>query len=1186
MDALTGDELTALRTGYATAQYLTLCPNTVLWKTRVSIEPTGTSYASLSWSVTISGNRGDVELGHTIVVSDVDDISSPKWVGRIRKLPDASTIYINETSADIDVNDYIWVIDDYRIWERLSRESGGVRLIDWDITFAAAGSGLPPFVYDLQSAYAGWVDDTSNKLRINFSVLAAAAESGATISSYNWTFPTGSGSVTGGSVASNIVQYDFNPGFWWVELRVADNAGRTLTRRIAVAAHSDAFLPELGFTGASIDGSADNGWSTTIEAFDGVDDVLDNTLAIIWRGPTYYGTPSATTEREIYNNVEMIGRFRQQDQITDTIPDASINSIVNYQIEGAALQLARTTSPLIRMRHAEGGSTSWDVIEDLTPWRALVNVLANYSTFLTLHSLEFEDFLDTYEVKALETKEQNLWDCAKEILSSILWRFETKYEGSAYAFADARYLSNANRAGLTTVATFTNEDWYNITIDHEHVNTIGQLIGFGATYDTSSGNVTPVASLSPGTAQGSAPSKSQLSDQILEADAIEDDAQNELNNRIGYHFEAINPTDILEVQHPDGYHLFTPTYSQYFKWTIDDTDTIGSQTFTSSTRWFLIAINHSHDNITGTRQVNATYAQETFGDPAQTYKPPSAGEVDYALPNMPNFNPYGASMPLLPFWNTDYTPPYFGLSRNPELYDTILQDGNTVIAWGWETGTVTSSILLLSRNFLNSNPSWREITPAGASNHQIKYAAFKDPLNRQEAYCLSYDGSSDSYFWYTENIFASEIEWESTILSGVEWDYIRVAENGLYIVQSSGTTTDFSYSDPLTSGLGAQSYVPPHFGYSGFRGITPCGTWISTNGRTGGGSVRGDNIGAVPGSFGSQIIEGNVVVDLGAEYTITYAKFWYKHSDNNKLRAARIFVYDNALNFTSLFDDLAATSSTSYDSAEWRGVQENVRLVVFNADAARIADGGAGTPYLDDVEVEYVTLSGTAGTRYSTDDGSSFATEQSLGLSGTSFIGADPIKIGDPIIAGSAYQSKIATVAGGAYSDETNHPTAAYPACIVVPFWQLGGATTKNIDTTSPDYFIMSNLTDPDDDTLWKIDASAGTTTAITPDTDAVAVGPQCVSVSQWSSNYIAVLATQVLQNKLFVSSDGGSTWSAGTALGTPAPHIRMRKGDRRIRQLFIATASGPVYSSDFGTTVITKDWPGPGLIRGIEVYG
>jgi len=1190
-------DLSAIRAGYAANQYLSLCPNTVAWAARINSTPTGNSFAEALWTGTASGAYTDVEIGMTLIVSDVNDIAQPKFTGRIRKAPTATTLYFNETSASIESGDYFWVIWDFRIWEKLSREVSGGRRIDWDLQFTGAlNSGLPPFVYDLDSYYAGYVDVSTGKYRVAFdiSALPATSGSGVSISTYVWTFPTGSGSIVSGSQFTSTVTYDFNPGWWWVKLVVTDTGSRSVTRWIAISAHDDTTNPPiLGFTGASIDGSADNGWSATVEAFDGVDDVLDGTLAIIWRDTTYYGEPSDSTDRLIYRNVEFGGRLRQQEQATATDSVASLDRRVSYQLEGPAQQLARTIAPLILMQNSTvAGFVNIDNIPDLTLWRCVVNVLSYYSTFMSLHSVEFDIISDVYEIYALETKEQNLLDSIKNILFSRNARFEFAPWGSAYAYTDARYLSEGSRNALPVVATLDNRDWYNIDIQHEHIRTVGQVIGFGASYQTAIETVVSVASLAPGSAQDTPPGKAQLNGQIILADRPEANVQDILNTRIGYHFEAVNPTDQLNVEMLDGYHILIPTFSEYTKWDIDGTDTIGSKTYDDTARWFLINISHSHSNETGSRQVTATFQLETFGEPAQTYKPPAPGVVEYALPNMPTFNPYGASMPMFPFWNEDYTPPYYGLSRNAELFDEVLKDGNTVLAWGWATAAPTNSEAYLSRNFLYSVPTWKNIIPPGA-NHQIKYVVFKDPMNSREAYLLSYDGSSDSYFWYTEDIFAAEIEWVGTQLVGVEWDYIRVSANGLYIVRTNGVTTLYSYSDDLTSGLGSNTHVPLYNGIYGWPGrgvVVPRGHWINSNGRTGGGSVVGDNIGVTPDSGGSQLFETAVIVDLGAEYLITEASFWYKFTVAAKNYAARIFAYDAALTFVSLLDEPGTNSSTSYQQKVWSGQEPGIRYLVFDIDSARSADGGADAGYIDDIEISYASVTGTSGTRYSTDDGATFSAEQSAGLSGTSDIGFDAIKIGsganDPAVLGGFYQTKITTTAGGAYIDESNHPVGIYPTALVIPFWQLtGGNTTKNINTAAPDYIVASNLTDGTGNSIYKVRPS-GATNMIIPATSAVAIGPQCVAVSQWSSNYIAVIFTVVLQNKLFVSTDGGASWSAGLNVGTPAPHVRWRKGDRQILQLFLATANGLEYSRDRGATLTTKPWPGAGQARGIEVYG
>ena len=359
---------------YAGAQYISLCPNTVVYSARISAVPSTTSFATLTMGATISGSTASVKADHTVFLSQTSDIKAAYFRGRARKTMVGSTFYINETSAQISVNDYLFVVDDFGIHPKLSRESGGVRLVDWDITFRE----LPPVIYGIKAGYAGWVSGGS--LSVAFSASAIAATSGATISSYAWSSPDGS--VTAGATNTASVTYAFPAGFRWVQLTVTDSGGRTTVRQIPVWAHDpSSYPPALDFTGASITG--ENGtWSAEITAFDGIEDVLDQTLVCVWSQEYHYiDKPSAAYEGPIIDNVEMVGRLRTQSDSGVSGGDFSLDTSTRFVIEDAAAQMQRLHAPILTTVR-DTTPTAWDEINNLTSWRAIVYILREYSSFL------------------------------------------------------------------------------------------------------------------------------------------------------------------------------------------------------------------------------------------------------------------------------------------------------------------------------------------------------------------------------------------------------------------------------------------------------------------------------------------------------------------------------------------------------------------------------------------------------------------------------------------------------------------------------------------------------------------------------------------------------------------------------------------------------------------------------------
>jgi len=222
-------------------------------------------------------------------------------------------------------------------------------------------------------------------------------------------------------------------------------------------------------------------------------------------------------------------------------------------------------------------------------------------------------------------------------------------------------------------------------------------------------------------------------------------------------------------------------------------------------------------------------------------------------------------------------------------------------------------------------------------------------------------------------------------------------------------------------------------------------------------------------------------------------------------------------------------------------------------------------------------------TRYSTDDGASFATKRTVGTLGSgSAAGADVIAIGDVILAGGSGKVRTAT-SGGAYSDETNSPTTYTPTLIAVPFFQIGSTSTKNISVAAPHYLAGSAL-QASGESFWKVAGAAGVD--ITPSATAVIFSPQGGACSQWSGSVFAVLAQEGVNVKLFTTTNAGSSWTDCGTVNVGTTHLRMRKGDNTAAQLFLA--GGVIYySADRGATITQRDSPTTGrVVRGIEVWG
>lgn len=454
--ALSGGQLNTLRNSTNATpawfgnQYISTDANTVVFACQVAAVADTTSFIQFVFGTVSSGSAAAVRVDMTVFISRTNDIRKAYFVGRVHT-PGATgtstgTLYINETSIDLLIGDYVWVVDDYRIWPKLGRDVDGTFYTDYNIAFRQ----LLPHVKGLKRAYASWVTD--GYYQIAFNITATAAASGASISSYLW--EVGDGTFVVGNSASQNPTVKWPPGERYIHLTITDSGGRTLTRHVKIFAHHRTlYPPNLGFNGALIQGDVTSGYNATVNAFTGVSDLLDNTLIVVWTDEWY-----ANTEGSLIDNVNFVGRFRSEANQAQVDPDYAILSEVNWTCEGTAAQMAREHNALVTTIDT-ASPAAFGEITNLTPWRAMWYFLTEFSTVANLHDVLIPDTSTTYRCLGLTTQGQSMLDVVNDIGQSINTALEFAPDGTTQFARDLRYESSSARGSALNVAGWTNQDF-------------------------------------------------------------------------------------------------------------------------------------------------------------------------------------------------------------------------------------------------------------------------------------------------------------------------------------------------------------------------------------------------------------------------------------------------------------------------------------------------------------------------------------------------------------------------------------------------------------------------------------------------------------------------------------------------------------------------------------------------------
>ncbi len=692
---------------YQSAAYVSVVPNEIVFQALINQVSFPASYATVAYDTVSIGVYTAIKDGMRVYITPTTDLTNALrtgFTGRARMngagiVATPVQVNVNESSTAIQNNWVITVTDDYPLLDRLGRQVNGVQFIDFDIAYRKP----KPVIYNLESAYANWV--TGGVYSVDFSPLAFAVTSGASISSWLWDVIDGT--ITSGSSTTQNITAEFPPGFRWIFLTATDSNGSTRVRKIPVWAHDpDTFPPVPLQVGDLVTpASVESGYSATCTAWAGVESILDNTYVVFWSDEQYQDLDGSL----LGDNINFVGRFRQSSD--SSTPDLQVGQIAetHYTIEGVMEQLSRIELLPYELDNM-GVATAFFQVVNLTPWRAVCLMLSEFSTFLETFSLSFDDLTNTYLGLGFRTQNGNILAVINDLYYSLNGAMQINPAGQAQFVRDLRMLGTSDRNAAPTVINFDNRDLLAIDdYSHDNVRTVGRLKATGGSFLSSVNQYATYESLSPGIAQDYPEASQSLDRQVLAANQIGANAQSELNTRAGYAFARAQNSDKISVTHPDGYaSILIPSLDTWYTFTLDGSETVRGIVLTSATRWLLISVEIDHDAQAGEKTCKAVYTIETTGAAGQSVVYPPIQDSPYTLPSFPPFDPF----PAFPTDPSFYLPPDTNIlpfTGDPTNQAIAPADGNTVVITDTSDNTVQ-----VTSNFITAgvNPTWVDITPA------------------------------------------------------------------------------------------------------------------------------------------------------------------------------------------------------------------------------------------------------------------------------------------------------------------------------------------------------------------------------------------------------------------------------------------------------------------------------------------
>lgn len=1136
--------------------FLSLCPNTVVYSARVNQAIFAKSTPQFNYDGG-SGTLADVRVGMTVLISHTNDQHGAFFVGRVRKTPTGTILYINETSAPLADNDYIFVLDDYAIRDKLPRAVANVEFPDYDVTFRQ----LLPRIWGLKSAYVAMVD-TGDPGSFALDPSVAAATDGATISSYLW--EVADGTITVGTDTDQDITVEFPAGFRWIHLTVTDSGGRSSTRHIPVWVHDDTYPPTLLDHGdLEVTASIEEGYRASVTAFAGISDILDNTLVCAWLDGERYNESLVT----IVDNIAMLGRLRNEGSQTN-YQDAQQNAETRFEIEGPLQQLARLeiTSQQIDNK---ASPTKFNQVKTLTLWREILLILTEYSTFHELHSLSFDDTSDTYREKAIATQAGNILSVVNALANGINAGIQMNSAGEAEVVRNAVMIPTGDRSGLVTVGDWETVDILGLTYGHSHVRTVGRLDASGGSYKLSNGKVTVATSIAPGMAPDYPDANQRLDNQILSADLNLADAETELNERAGHAFAKSQETDELTIDHPDGYWWLTPSANQWYTFTLDGSETARGVEFDNTVRWLLVSTTITHEIATGTRTVQAVYRRETSGAPGQAIRIPPQNNAPLTLPDFPPLDGFPAFGDGGDFFLGDTVGP---APLAGSIAPNIRHDGNTVVAW-------TENGVWVANDFITQlTPTWVEITP---------------PLNEGETVvaCRFTSGNPPGILVMTNDSGAgTTTTYDFTLTSGgfVPDTDVNFSPTNLGVyVAASGWQTQPGIDNPNVrnvSTLDIRLSISPAIVVSAAEM-----TYNFTPGTFDAGGIFNAVRLLLGGSIVASAAADSSTDPSGTGKTLSIASGFFTVDEIYLTLRSRFNVGagSNGLGVITQFELTGGPSSRVWhktNAFEVGGEWSSGDYVDAICTQMRI-----GATFAD----VYLFDSDNCDVYYSDDYGATFAAAVNAGTPSASADGFDTGRLGLVTLAGTDTEVVIATTAGGAYSNYRATAVNTVATAIFIPRYKFSGAN-NGIGVSAPDFIYAS--AEPEGLTLnglFKVTSGGATIADITPEDSGadkgLAVSPNCLAVPWYSTAYQDLLAVLSFAGarKLAVSIDGGASWEISGALHSSAAFITTRRSDTRRKQLWINNGPNIAYCSDYKVSpllISTRIGPSGDTVLGIDI--
>lgn len=743
-----------------------------------------------------SGTLANVLADMTLLIgtsSGAHDIG----IVRIRSV-DSTKFYIGETSdVKFADNQYLTVVDDFGLWARHVRISGGVVYMDGGTTFSDQHTNFDPVP----------IMGGNRVLKLTGSTVSTSFNAGSSyaldssISGYAWSAP-GSSSSSGMTTSTPTITWN-SVGWKKVYLTLTAANGKTFFGVRYVYIWNDANPPSRAQIGDCREDAEEGGWSFDITLLDDcdVDTVRDHALVILF-GEDYYGSTQSNIGpvvgcENIYGN-GWIAR--------ETINWNPEQGSVRFTVHSAHYWFAQIPAYPDGVEIVARPAAAWTEMRNLTVRKGLFHFLRWRITATRIMDVFLPS--DTKYTKEVSSLAQNLWEQLREMaFLQIFARAGVNAQGQLFIDIHPQLVPAASRT-WPTVMTITKADWVG-EIDFERVtrNDVSQVNLSGVAVNEN-GRGTPYFSLSTGHTH-SHYGKPEIQENLLVG------SQADSNQKAGlYYGWRNNPYPDLPIVFDAAIRLIDCFPNQQCDITIDASDTPRGVEYSGGLIPKSIVLVQDPD--TGYVHSEVNFEAETFEAHSVNGDVPGSGEV--SIPPVPPLPPLPPIEILVPGTTTpteDGGPP-----------KVLLCDASVG--------------LLYSENFDEASPEWITVN-AGLTANQ--YQAINDiqmtpsggiyVLHRRR----NFGDALDPFIAYAPAIGATftviedqtSIQGKLPFSDAAHWGVNALGVNPLtgqvaYVISTDtktalfiGTGTAFAEAVELTTYIGMGSVGNLSFGFNNWR---------------------------------------------------------------------------------------------------------------------------------------------------------------------------------------------------------------------------------------------------------------------------------------------------------------------------------------------------------------------------------